>query len=190
MARNQKNWPEIRRIFCVACFDVHRIPRRHRPDETGGYLNSLHFRGVSTRPIEETPSREIGSSDQRLNLKGQNRQKAQFVYPWLRRYGGFRKSCSMELDGWHRKQVHAVCASLTAWPAASGWFRMIGNYPVPGPTVSAMTAPRAPSGLAGPTVESCAVWCSISELSSAPTSITMVESHIHISRPTTAPSAP
>jgi enamine deaminase RidA (YjgF/YER057c/UK114 family) len=58
------------------------------------------------------------------------------------------------------------------------------------PTVSAMTAPRVPSGLSGPTVESRAVWCSISELSSAPTSATMVDSHIHIINPTTAPSAP
>jgi len=58
------------------------------------------------------------------------------------------------------------------------------------PTVSAMTAPRVPSGLSGPTVESRAVWCSISELSSAPTSTTMVDSHIHIINPTTAPSAP
>ena len=64
------------------------------------------------------------------------------------------------------------------------------RYGKPAPTVSAMTAPRPPSGLAGPTVVSCAVWCSISELSSAPTSTTMVESHIHIIRPTTAPSAP
>jgi hypothetical protein len=58
------------------------------------------------------------------------------------------------------------------------------------PTVSAITAPRAPSGFSWPTVESRAVWCSTSELSSAPTSTTMVESHIHIIRPTTAPSAP
>ena len=56
--------------------------------------------------------------------------------------------------------------------------------------ITSMTAPRPPSGLAGPTVVSCAVWCSISELSSAPTSTTMVESHIHIIKPTTAPSAP
>jgi hypothetical protein len=64
------------------------------------------------------------------------------------------------------------------------------RYGRPAPTVSAMTAPRTPSGFAGPTVVSCAVWCSISELSSAPTSTTMVESHIHIIKPTTAPSAP
>ena len=48
------------------------------------------------------------------------------------------------------------------------------------PTVSAITAPRAPSGFSWPTVKSRAVWCSTSELSSAPTSTTMVESHIHI----------
>jgi hypothetical protein len=58
------------------------------------------------------------------------------------------------------------------------------------PTVSAMTAPRMPSGFSGPIVESCEVWCSISELSSAPTRTTMAESHIHIMRPTTAPSDP
>jgi hypothetical protein len=61
---------------------------------------------------------------------------------------------------------------------------------VAAPTVSAMTAPRTPSGLSGPTVESREVWCSISELSWAPTRTTMMESHIHIIKPTTAPNAP
>src|SRR5262249_49747177 len=68
---------------------------------------------------------------------------------------------------------------------------MQNDYALAAPTVSAITAPRAPSGLFGiPTVVSCAVWCSISRLSTAPISTTMVESHIHIIRPTTAPSAP
>jgi hypothetical protein len=58
------------------------------------------------------------------------------------------------------------------------------------PTVSAMTAPRTPRSFSGPTVESRAVWCSISELSSAPTKTTIVENHIHIISPTTAPNAP
>ena len=46
------------------------------------------------------------------------------------------------------------------------------------------------AALPAPTVESRAVWCSISELSSAPTSTTMVEIHIHIIKPITAPSEP
>ena len=58
------------------------------------------------------------------------------------------------------------------------------------PTVSAITAPRAPSGFAWPTVESRAVWCSISALSSAPSRTTMVEIHSHIITPTTAPKEP
>jgi hypothetical protein len=58
------------------------------------------------------------------------------------------------------------------------------------PTVSAMTAPRRPSGSSPPTVESRAVWCSISALSSAPSRITIAEIHIHIIMPTAAPSEP
>src|SRR5262245_27947903 len=58
------------------------------------------------------------------------------------------------------------------------------------PTVSAMAAPRAPSGFSAPTVLSRAVWCSISELSSAPNRITITLNHIHIIRPMAAPSEP
>jgi hypothetical protein len=63
-------------------------------------------------------------------------------------------------------------------------------YATPGPTVSAITAPRWPNGLGAPTVESMAVWCSISAFSLAPTKMTTAESHIHIIMPITAPSAP
>src|ERR1700722_9448230 len=56
--------------------------------------------------------------------------------------------------------------------------------------VSAITAPRLPSGFSEPTVESFAVWCSISALSSPPSKITMAEIHIHIIMPTAAPSDP
>jgi hypothetical protein len=63
-------------------------------------------------------------------------------------------------------------------------------YATPGPTVSAITAPRCPNGLGGPMVESIAVWCSISAFSLAPTRTTTAESHIHIIMPITAPSAP
>ena len=57
------------------------------------------------------------------------------------------------------------------------------------PTVSAMVAPRCPAG-AGPTVVSLAVWCSISALSSAPTSTTMLEIQIQVMKPMAAPSEP
>ena len=63
-------------------------------------------------------------------------------------------------------------------------------YATPGPTVSAITAPRWPNGLGAPTVELMAVWCSISAFSLAPTKMTTAESHIHIIMPITAPSAP
>ena len=79
---------------------------------------------------------------------------------------------------------------LGLWLAIRGNDRPAGHHVFAAPTVSAMTAPRMPSGFSGPTVESREVWCSISELSSAPTRTTMVDSHIHIIRPTTAPSAP
>ena len=58
------------------------------------------------------------------------------------------------------------------------------------PTVSAIVAPRAPSGFSFPTVVSRAVWCSISELSSAPKRITIAEIQIHIIVPIAAPSDP
>ena len=58
------------------------------------------------------------------------------------------------------------------------------------PTVSATTAPRAPSGFARPRVVSTAVWRSISAFSSAPTSTTTTESQIQVMNPTPAPSEP
>ena len=58
------------------------------------------------------------------------------------------------------------------------------------PTESAMTAPRAPSGLSPRTVKSRTVWCSISEFNCAPNNITMEEIHIHIIMPMAAPSEP
>jgi peptide chain release factor 1 len=58
------------------------------------------------------------------------------------------------------------------------------------PRVSAILAPRVPMGLGAPVVESTAVWCSISAFSSAPASTTIIEIHIHIMKPTTAPREP
>ncbi len=48
------------------------------------------------------------------------------------------------------------------------------------PIVSAIVAPRRPSGLGAPEVESIAVWCSASALSSAPSSTITLESHSQI----------
>jgi hypothetical protein len=59
-----------------------------------------------------------------------------------------------------------------------------------GPTVSAIFAPRRPSGFGAPVVLSRAVWCSVSAFSLAPTRMTMIESQIHIMKPMTAPSEP
>jgi hypothetical protein len=39
-------------------------------------------------------------------------------------------------------------------------------------------------------VLSCAVWCSVSAFSFAPTRMTMIESHIHVMKPIDAPSDP
>ncbi len=58
------------------------------------------------------------------------------------------------------------------------------------PTVSAILAPRAPSGLGGPVVLSLAVWCSISAFSSPPSSTMVPESQLHTMKAMTAPSEP
>jgi hypothetical protein len=58
------------------------------------------------------------------------------------------------------------------------------------PTVSAIVAPRAPSGFCSPSVLSTVVWCSISELSSAPQSTMIADIHIQVMRPMAAPSEP
>ena len=58
------------------------------------------------------------------------------------------------------------------------------------PTVSAMAAPRSPIGAGGPMVESSAVWCSISEFSSAPIRTTITEKKTQSMKPITAPSEP
>jgi hypothetical protein len=58
------------------------------------------------------------------------------------------------------------------------------------PTWSATYAPRAPRGFSGPVVVSLRVWCSISALSSAPSSTTNAETQSHISKAMTAPSEP
>jgi hypothetical protein len=50
-------------------------------------------------------------------------------------------------------------------PTFSLWAVSFWSYLMALPTVSAMSAPRAPSGLFPGMVESRAVWCSISELS-------------------------
>jgi hypothetical protein len=59
-----------------------------------------------------------------------------------------------------------------------------------GPTVSAIRAPRRPSGFGCPTVLSRAVWCSISAFSLAPTRMTTIDIHIQVIKPITAPSEP
>src|ERR1700728_50363 len=58
------------------------------------------------------------------------------------------------------------------------------------PTVSAIVAPRAPSGLSRPSVLSTVVWCSISEFSSAPQSTIIADIHIQVIRPIAAPREP
>jgi hypothetical protein len=63
-------------------------------------------------------------------------------------------------------------------------------YARAGPTVSAIFAPRLPSGFSGPVVVSRAVWCSVSAFSLAPIKTTMTESQIQVMKPMTAPSEP
>lgn len=58
------------------------------------------------------------------------------------------------------------------------------------PTESPILAPRCPNGFSPPSVVSLAVWCSISELSSAPKSTTIVDIHIQVIRPIAAPNDP
>jgi len=59
-----------------------------------------------------------------------------------------------------------------------------------GPIVSAILAPRPPSGFGAPTVLSRAVWCSISALSLAPSRTTIIDTHIQVIKPIMAPSEP
>jgi hypothetical protein len=59
-----------------------------------------------------------------------------------------------------------------------------------GATVSALLAPRAPSGFSAPVVVSRFVWCSISAFSSAPMSTMVAENQIHVMKPIAAPSEP
>jgi hypothetical protein len=59
-----------------------------------------------------------------------------------------------------------------------------------GATVSALLAPRAPSGSSAPVVVSRVVWCSISAFSSAPMSTMVAEIQIHVMKPMAAPSEP
>ena len=56
--------------------------------------------------------------------------------------------------------------------------------------VSAIRAPRIPRGFGAPVVVSRAVWCSISASSSAPSSTTVVDSHIQVMKLITAPREP
>ena len=106
------------------------------------------------------------------------------------RFDLFRAPCPASPQRW-AKRLSAACGKcFRRWRPMFAYARLRRSQLTAAPTVSAITAPRAPSGFSWPTVESRAVWCSTSELSSAPTSTTMVESHIHIIRPTTAPSAP
>jgi hypothetical protein len=106
------------------------------------------------------------------------------------RFDLFRAPCPSSPQRW-AKRLSAACGKcFRRWRPMFAYARLRRSQLTAAPTVSAITAPRAPSGFSWPTVESRAVWCSTSELSSAPTSTTMVESHIHIIRPTTAPSAP
>src|SRR6185437_2702060 len=59
-----------------------------------------------------------------------------------------------------------------------------------GATVSALVAPRAPSGFSAPGVVSRLVWCSISAFNSAPTRTTIAEIQIQVMKPIAAPSEP
>ena len=58
------------------------------------------------------------------------------------------------------------------------------------PTESAIFAPRAPNGFGDPSVESRAVWCSVSAFSFAPSRITATDSHIQVMKPMIAPREP
>jgi hypothetical protein len=79
----------------------------------------------------------------------------------------------------------------TQGTAGLGWNPGLGFEPWRlSPNVSAMVAPRAPIGISGPVVESRAVWCSISEFSSAPAIRITTEIQVHIMKPMTAPSDP
>src|SRR5262245_31360459 len=83
-------------------------------------------------------------------------------------------------DEWQVVLADPICSCVAVWKIC--YFAL--------PTVSAMTAPRAPRGFSPRTVESRAVWCSISEFSCAPNRITIAEIHIHIIMPMPAPSEP
>jgi hypothetical protein len=63
---------------------------------------------------------------------------------------------------------------------ASGPRPKEGEIYCAGPIVSAIVAPRVPSGFSRPTVVSRAVWCSISELISAPRRMAIADIHIHV----------
>ena len=62
--------------------------------------------------------------------------------------------------------------------------------PVGSPILSAIAAPRWPSGLGRPVVVSWAVWCSSSALSSAPASTIVAESQSQVMKTTTVASEP
>ena len=68
--------------------------------------------------------------------------------------------------------------------------RLRQRQPCAAPTVSAILAPRVPSGLFPPDVLSLAVWCSISAFNSPPRSTIVAESQLHTMKAITAPRDP
>ena len=91
-------------------------------------------------------------------------------------------------------QLNGVASlKLSSLPSAQTESRWIRCQPVQacaGPIVSAIFAPRLPSGFGAPTVLSRAVWCSISALSLAPSRTTIIDTHIQVIKPMIAPSEP
>jgi hypothetical protein len=95
------------------------------------------------------------------------------------------------LFGRRLRRCHGFfCHGLSTARVASQFHLRRHMHYCAAPTVSAITAPRAPSGLMWPIVVSRAVWCSISALISAPTRTAIDVSHNHIIRPMPAPSEP
>jgi len=152
-------------------------------------------RGVRQKRADET-ARATGRACDGLCYAGRSALKLR-----VRRdnRGHWRKADSVER---RNPTCHRSCGTLGLWRAlqhrkARNFYAVcvlmltfnVAIYSAL-PTESAMTAPRAPSGLSPRTVESRTVWCSISEFNCAPNKITMEEIHIHIIMPMAAPSEP
>ena len=103
---------------------------------------------------------------------------AQRLYPTI---VGEREECARFTELFRRAPV---------WLLQFTGMALDGHQFCRAPTVSAIVAPRAPKGFALPVVVSRAVWCSVSALSSAPISTTIIDSQIQNMNAMMAPSEP